>query len=108
MKAPASTEYRYITRAPGVCGGRPIIKGTRTPIKAIVGYYKLGLSVEEILEGLPHLTPAQVYEALSYYHDHLAEIEQGIEQSRVEHLIERYGLKAMADGRIVVERNLDP
>jgi len=30
----------------------------------------MGLSVEEILEGLPHLTPAQVYEALSYYHDH--------------------------------------
>jgi uncharacterized protein (DUF433 family) len=103
MKAPVSTEYRYITRAPGVCGGRPIIKGTRTPVKAIVGYYKLGLSVEEILEGLPHLTPAQVYEALSYYHDHLAEIEQEIEEGRVEHLIERYGLKAMTDGRIVVE-----
>ncbi|MFZ1597721.1 MAG: DUF433 domain-containing protein, partial [Anaerolineae bacterium] len=25
---------------PGICGGRPIIQGTRTPIKAIVGYYK--------------------------------------------------------------------
>lgn len=57
--------------------------------------------MEEILEGLPHLTPAQVYEALSFYHDHRAEIEQEIEESRVEYLIERYGLKAMADGRIV-------
>ncbi|HIC94314.1 MAG TPA: DUF433 domain-containing protein [Anaerolineae bacterium] len=103
MRAPVITEYRYITRVPGVCGGRPIIKGTRTPVKAIIGYYKLGFSVEEILEGLPHLTPAQVYEALSYYHDHQAEIEQDIEEGRVERLIERYGLKVTADGRIVAE-----
>jgi len=103
MKAPVITEYRYITRVPGVCGGRPIIKGTRTPVKAIIGYYKLGLSVEEILEGLPHLTPAQVYEALSYYHDHQAEIEQDIQEGQVERLIERYGLKVTADGRIVAE-----
>ena len=107
MSASVGTEYRYITCAPGVCGGRAIIKGTRTPVKAIVGYYKLGLSVEEILEGLPHLTAAQVYEALSFYHDHLAEIEREIEESRVEHLIERYGLEATTDGRILVGRNLD-
>ena len=105
---PAITEYRYITRMPGVCGGRPIIKGTRTPVKAIVGYYKMGLSVEEILEGLPHLTPAQVYEALSYYHDHQAEIEQDIEESWVERLIERYGLKVTTDGRIVAEGSREP
>jgi len=103
MNASVTTEYRYITRVPGVCGGRPIIKGTRTPVKTIVGYYKMGLSVEEIIEGLPHLTPAQVYEALSYYHDHQLEIEQDIEESRVERLIERYGLKVTADGRIVAE-----
>ena len=95
------TEYRYITRLPGICGGRPIIKGTRTPVKAIVGYHKMGLSVEEILEGLPYLTPAQVYEALSYYYDHQSEIEQDIAESRVERLIERYGLKVTMDGRMV-------
>ena len=103
MSIPVITGYRYITRVPGVCGGRPIIKGTRTPVKAIIGYYKLGLSVEEILEGLPHLTPAQIHEALSYYYDHQAEVEQDIEGSRVERLIERYGLKITADGRIVAE-----
>ena len=108
MGSPVITEYRYVTRVSGVCGGRPIIKGTRTPVKAIVGYYKLGLTVEEILEGLPHLTPAQVYEALSYYYDHQAEIEQDIEESRVERLIERYGLKVTADGRIVAEESGEP
>ena len=108
MSISVSTTYRYITRVAGVCGGRPIIKGTRTPVRTIVGYYKLGLSVEEMLEGLPHLTPAQVYEALSYYHDHASEIEQDIEESRVEHLIERYGLKVTTDGRIVAEESREP
>jgi uncharacterized protein (DUF433 family) len=101
MDTPVITEYRHITQSPGICGGRPIIKGTRTPVKAIVGYYKLGFSVEEILEGLPHLTAAQVYEALSYYHDHTLEIEQDIQESSVQRLITRYGLKATADGRII-------
>lgn len=104
MSVPVRTEYRYITHAPGICGGRPIIKGTRTAVKSVVGYYKMGLSVEEILEGLPHLTPAQVFEALSYYHDHQAEIEQDIEESNVQHLIERYGLKVTTGGRIAAEQ----
>lgn len=103
MSDSVSTTYRYVARVPGICGGRPVIKGTRIPIKSIVGYYKMGLSVEEILEGLPQLTPSQVYEALSYYHDHLAEIEDDIEESRVERLIERYGLEVDSDGRIVAE-----
>ena len=102
MSTPVITEYRYVIRVPGICGGRPIIKGTRTPVKTIVGYHKMGLSVEEILEGLPHLTPAQVYEALSYYYDHQSEIEQDIREGQVEHLIERYGLEVTPDGRIVV------
>lgn len=102
MNVPITTEYHYVTRVAGVCGGRPIIKGTRIPVKAIVGYYKMGMSVEEILEGLPQLTPAQVHEALSYYYDNQAEMEQDIAESRVENLIERYGLKVTPQGRIVV------
>jgi uncharacterized protein (DUF433 family) len=98
-----TTEYRYITRVPEICDGSPIIRGTRTPVKTIVGYYKLGLGVEEILEGLPHLTPAQVYEALAYYHDHPSEIEQDIAESRVERLIERYGVRVLPNGQLVPE-----
>jgi len=32
------TGYRYITRVPDVCGGRPMIKCTRKPVQTIVGY----------------------------------------------------------------------
>ncbi len=102
MSVPTATQYRYVTRTPEILEGRPIIKGTRIPVKAIVGYYKMGMSIEEILEGLPPLTPAQVHEALSYYYDHQEEIEQDIAEGRVENLIERYGLKLSPDGRIVL------
>jgi len=60
------------------------------------------MSVDEILAGLPHVTPAQVYEALSYYYDHLEEIEREIQENQLGRLIERYGLQVAADGRIMV------
>jgi uncharacterized protein (DUF433 family) len=92
--------YRYVTRTPGVCGGRAILRGTRVPVRAVAGFHKLGLSGEETLAALPHLTPAQVYEALSYYYDHVDEIEQEIRENQLAGLIERYGLQVAADGRI--------
>lgn len=98
----AGFETPHVTVTPGVCGGRPAIRGTRIPVKAIAGYHKLGLRMDEILEGLPSLTPAQVYAALSYYYDHQDEIEQEIQEDRQEQLVARYGLQVAADGRITV------
>lgn len=98
--AGAAPMYRYVTRTPGVCGGRPIIRGTRVTVRAVVGYHKLGLGLDEILAALPHLTPAQIYEALSYYYDHIDEIEQEIQENQPAGLIERYGLQVATDGRI--------
>jgi uncharacterized protein (DUF433 family) len=34
--------------------------------------------MEMIRQAYPHLTPAQIHDALSYAYDHLAEIEQEI------------------------------
>ena len=93
--------HPHITRTPGVCGGRPIVRGTRVPVQIIAGYHKLGMSVDNILAGLPHLTPAQVFDALSYYHDHQAEIEAEIAAGEPEVLLARYGLRLEPDGRIV-------
>jgi uncharacterized protein (DUF433 family) len=45
-------------------------------VRRIVGWYKLGLSPEEIAAEFPHLSLAQVYAALSYYHANRDEIEQ--------------------------------
>lgn len=73
------TEHPYIVKAAGICGGRPIIKGTRTPVQSIVEYYRLGMDAYQILTELSYITEAQLHDALSYFYDHKEEIETGIE-----------------------------
>jgi uncharacterized protein (DUF433 family) len=77
------TAYRYIRRDDDILGGEPIISGTRTPVRAVVENWRMGLCPEEIPSHLPHLTLAQVFEALSYYSDHQSEINAYIEENRV-------------------------
>ncbi len=77
------TSHPYVERKRGVCGGRPVIKGTRFPVSSIVIHYQRGLTAEEIIQDLPQLTPTQVYGALAYYFDHQEEIGAEIEQIRL-------------------------
>lgn len=65
-----------ITRSPRIRGGRPRITGTGVTVRRIVGWYKLGLTPEEIASEIPHLTLAQVHAALAYYHANREEIER--------------------------------
>lgn len=84
------TGHLHITRKKGICGGEPIIAGTRTPVRSIVGYYRMGMTVDEILEALPYLKPAEVYDALAYYFDNQDEIEKEIEENSEERLMKKY------------------
>ena len=77
------TEQPYIVRDDRILSGEPIIKGTRTPVRAIVETWRLGVAPEEIPHHLPHLTLAQVFDALSYYCDHRDEIHAHIERNRI-------------------------
>lgn len=78
-----ATEYKYIVKDDALLGGEPVIKGTRTSVRAIVENWRLGLSPEEIVIHMPHLTLAQVFEALSYYSDHQEEINECIEKNQI-------------------------
>jgi uncharacterized protein (DUF433 family) len=73
-----------ITRTVDVRRGRPCIAGTGVTVQRIVGWYKLGLSPEEIADELEHLTLAQVYAALTYYHLNRDEIESAIAADEAE------------------------
>ncbi|MBI3354452.1 MAG: DUF433 domain-containing protein [Nitrospirae bacterium] len=81
-----SKSHPYITHKKGVCGGRSIIEGTRVPVWSIIKWYKTGMSIEEILRGFSHLTPAQVYDAFSYYYDNQAEIEEDIAENEEDYV----------------------
>lgn len=73
-------DHPHVERRGGVQGGLPIIKGTRFPVSSIVQNYRRGLSVDEILRAFPSLTAAQVFDALSYYHDHQELIDSELAQ----------------------------
>lgn len=68
-------DYRNIEQAPGRCGGQPVVGGTRIRVATILGCYRQGMSVEEIVQQYPPLKPADVHDALAYAYDHLDEIE---------------------------------
>jgi uncharacterized protein (DUF433 family) len=78
-----ATEHCYIVTDDQILGGEPIIKGTRTPVRAIVEIWRLGVAAEEIPAHLPHLTLAQIFDALSYYSDHQAQINAYLERNRI-------------------------
>lgn len=75
------TSYRYIVRKAD--SREPIIQGTRVSVRDVVENWKMGLSPEEIPSVYPHVTLAQVFEALAYYQDNKEEIEAFIEKNRV-------------------------
>jgi uncharacterized protein (DUF433 family) len=70
-----TTDRSHIVRIQGVCGGRPIIDGTRISVKTVVGWVHLGMSPQEIIEQYPLLSAVQVADALAYYEDHPEEID---------------------------------
>lgn len=73
-----------IVRSSNVRGGRPRIAGTGGTVRRIVGWYKLGLSPEEIADRIGHISLAQVYAALAYYHANKEEIEDDIQSEEIE------------------------
>ncbi len=83
-----------IVRTPGICGGRPHIAGTSVSVMRIAGWYKLGLTPEEIVAEIPHLTLAQVYAALAYYHANREEIDRDLaEEDALGELLEQQSQK---------------
>lgn len=78
-----ATEHPYVVTDRGILSGEPVLRGTRTPVRAVVEWWKFGAPPEEIISHLPHLSLAQVFDALSYFQDHQAQIEALIRQNRV-------------------------
>jgi uncharacterized protein (DUF433 family) len=64
-----------INCAPHGRASKPHIAGTGITVHRIVRWYKQGYSAEQIAGEYSHLTLAQVYAALSYYHANQTEIE---------------------------------
>lgn len=64
-----------IVRDPEIRGGRPRLAGTGVTVRSIVIWYQQGSTPEQIVDQFGHLTLAQVYAALAYYHANRDEID---------------------------------
>lgn len=70
-----------IVRDPKICGGAPVIKGTRISVHHLIEQMiKLHWPKERLVQSYPHLSIEQVESALNYYESHKAEIEKLIER----------------------------
>ena len=69
-----------IVRTPGLHGGVPHIVGKGITVRRIVSWYQRGLMPEEIAHRIGHVTLAEVYAALTYYHANREEIEADLQQ----------------------------
>ena len=77
LRQELTPKHAYIEIVDQIAGPQAVIKGTRIPVSIIISYLQIGETPESLVENiLPHLTLAQIFDALSYYHDHRAEIEQ--------------------------------
>jgi uncharacterized protein (DUF433 family) len=57
-----------IERVPGKVSGRPVVRGTRIMPDPIVNSYDLGDSIDEIHEGFPTLSVAQIKRLIEFAH----------------------------------------
>ena len=82
-------KHPYVEKKSGVCGGDPVIVNTRISVSLIVEMKNADNSVDEMVAMYPHLTHAQVYDALSYYYDNKDEINKIIDENKEELWIEK-------------------
>jgi len=56
----------HITLNPTVMLGKPVIRNTRITVELILRQLAQGISVNQMIENYPHLTPADIYAAVEY------------------------------------------
>lgn len=57
---------QYIVRDPKVCGGQPVIKGTRVTLRTVLASLAEGAEVGEILADFPSLTDEAVRAVIAF------------------------------------------
>jgi uncharacterized protein (DUF433 family) len=60
------TGCELVERVPGKVSGRPIVRGTRILPDSIVNSYDMGESIEDLHEGFPSLTVAQIKQLIEF------------------------------------------
>jgi uncharacterized protein (DUF433 family) len=70
--------HPFVSEVPGVNGGYPVVRGTRTPVRVIVKYYRETRDLAQVQDALGHLSSQQLAGALDYYQQHPARVDEDI------------------------------
>ena len=57
---------QYIVRDPAICGGEPVVKGTRVTVRTILASLAEGMTGAEIVKDLPTLDEAAVRAVIAF------------------------------------------
>jgi uncharacterized protein (DUF433 family) len=73
------TEHPHVSRG---TRGRPVVGKAALQVHILARWWQLGCTVEELAASYPYLTRGEILDALSYCHDHEAEIGALIQVSQ--------------------------
>lgn len=97
----APPERVHIVSTPETCCGKPRIAGSRIQVKHLaIMHERQGMSPGEIVAEFPHITLADVYAALAYYHDHREAINAEIAADRAWYEEQKAGQTSRLDERL--------
>ena len=57
---------QHIVRDPKICGGEPVIKGTRVTVRTVLASLAEGAKAEEILEDFPTLKEEDIRAVIAF------------------------------------------
>ncbi len=77
MKSVKNKERSRIIRDPQILGGKPVIAGTRIPVRLVLDHLADGYMPEEIIVEYPVLTRADIQAAMRFASRAVANIENG-------------------------------
>jgi uncharacterized protein (DUF433 family) len=58
--------HNLIVRDPRVCGGEPVIRGTRVTLRTVLASLAEGANIQELLEDFPTLTEDHVRAVIAF------------------------------------------
>jgi uncharacterized protein (DUF433 family) len=60
------TSLELIIRDPAICGGEPVLRGTRVTLRTVLASLADGDSVEQILKSFPSLNEQQIKTVIAF------------------------------------------
>lgn len=83
IAVPIAVPHPHVEARAEFFGGSPMIRGTRVPVRRLWFWHRHGIAVDGLVRRYAKvLTPAQVYDALSFAHDNEEVVEADLARER--------------------------